>query len=87
MESAEKPTTDLQAGVKESLRQMGHTADVNPDPDLSLKNIGDIMEKTTGHTVDSVGTAISGEEPSFPIETVPGKKVISFIREKFKKVA
>ncbi len=79
MESAERPTKDLHTRVKRSLEQMGHAdADVNPDDDLSLRNIRDILGKTAVHVVNSV----EGEGPLTRVETAPGSKVVSFVKER-----
>lgn len=52
---------------------------IGAEPTIDVADITDIMKKTAGHVVKSVG----GEEgPLTHVETVPGSKVISFMRER-----
>lgn len=85
MESAEKPTQDLHSKVSHNLNKAGHRvtpADLNPAPDVSLENIRDILGKTTVHLVNiPIEESLSGRE-----ETVSGSKVVSFVREKIRRL-
>lgn len=83
MESAEKPIQDLHARVNKSLKRMGHVASASPDDDLSLENVRDILGKTAVHIVNA---PVENEGLAARVEIVKGSKVISFVRERMRRL-
>lgn len=56
---------------------------IGAEPVIDIADITDIMGKTAGHAVNSVG----GEEGSLThVETVPGSKAVSYIKEKMQRL-
>lgn len=78
----------LHTNISNQLNQMGHKStpvSVNPDDDSALQNIKDTLGDAA-HVVGTAGVALGGEEQATYVRTALGRRFLSLIKERVKRL-
>lgn len=87
LEFTDKGTANFHEKVAAQARKARHfvtAADVNPSHDSHFDNIMDFIGKTSKHAASE---ATGDQGSSVGVETAPGNKIISFMKERARKKA